>query len=150
MTGKICVYTFVKVGLSHFNIRAARDLNAASSVSNHVVLHDLPVATETDAVATVFVDSITAKLCSAFLLHRNATAAIVQDAVGSQSGQLTALQHGHTGATVAVDEVRKHIQGLAALHVKTDCWRNAEGRLMRTLDEKQRTFLMFYPAQYLH
>lgn len=107
--------------LSHFNISAAGDLDPASSVSDHVVLHYLPVATETDAVATVFVDSITAKLCSAVLLHRNSAAAVVENAVGAQSGQLTALQHGDPGAPVAAYEVPKHIQGLAALHVKSHC-----------------------------
>lgn len=144
------VCTRVKVGLSHFNISAAGDLNAASSVSNHVVLHNLPVATEADAVATVFVDAIPAKLCSAFLLHRNSAAAIVQNAVGAQSGQLAALQHADAGAAVAVDEVRKHVQGLAALHEEPDGWRQAEGKADENgVDKKRRTALTFSQGRYL-
>lgn len=133
MPDKICAYAFVKAGLSYFNISAIRDLDAASSVPDHVVLHHLAVATETDAVAAISVDPITAKLCSAFLFHCNSATAIVQNAVSAQSGQLAALQHGHAGTAVAVDEVRKHVQGLAALHVKSDCWRNAEGHFSSAL-----------------
>lgn len=123
MIAKICAYPSVKAGFSHFNIGAVGDLNAAASVSEHVVLHDLPVAAETDAVAGVFVDSVTAQLRSAVLLHSDSTAAVAQNAVGGQAGQLAALQHGHAGTAVAVDEVGEHVEGLAALHVESHCWR---------------------------
>lgn len=112
----------MKAGFSHFNIGAAADLDAAASVSEHVVLHDLPAAAETDAVAAVFVDAVAAQLCSAVLLHRDSTAAVAEDAVGGQAGQLTALQHGHAGSTVAPDEVGQGVEGLAALHVESHCW----------------------------
>lgn len=123
---------------THFNVGTVGDLNPAASVSHHVVLHDLPAATKTDAVAPIFVNSITAKLRSALLLHCNSTTAIVQNAVVCQSGQLTALQHGDTGATVTVYEVCKYVQGLAALHIKADRWTDEEGRPMRVLETRSK------------
>lgn len=123
---------------SHFNVGAVGDLNPGASVSHHVVLHDLPAATKTDAVAAVFVNAITAKLRSALLLHCNSTTAVVQNAVVCQSGQLTALQHGDAGATVTAYEVGKHVQGLAALHVKSDRWTDEEGRPMRVLETRSK------------
>lgn len=144
MMSKICVQ---RLALSHFNISAASDPNAASSVSDHVVLHDLPAAAETHAVAAVFVDAVPAQLCPALLLHRNAAAAVVQNAVGAQPGQLTALQHGNAGTAVAVYEVGKHIQGLAALHVQPHCWRKAEGSLARRCGHQVKGY---FSSAYLH
>lgn len=105
---------------SHLDVSAAGDLDPVSTVSNNIILHDLPGATETDTVATVFIDAVATKLHPAVLLHRDTTAAVVKNAVCNQSGQLTALQHGDAGAAVTVHEVGENVQGLAALHVQAD------------------------------
>lgn len=60
-------------------------------VANRIVLTNLPVATETDAVAFVVIDTVATELYPAVLLHSNATQAVVKYTVGDQPGQLTAL-----------------------------------------------------------
>lgn len=108
------------LGQTHLDISAATDLDAVSAVSDHVVLHYLPTAGETDSVAPVFVDAVTSELHPAVLLHRDAASAVVEYAVCGHSRQLTALQHGHAGAAVAVYKVGENVQRLAALHVQTN------------------------------
>lgn len=117
---------------SHLDVSAAGDLDPISTVSNHIILHYLPVTTETDTMATVFIDAVTTKLHTAVFLHRNTTATVVKNAVCDQSGQLTALQHSNAGATVTIYEVGEYIQGLTALHVQAD--RCRKGEMKRTLE----------------
>lgn len=121
------------LSLSHLDVSTARDLNPIATVSNHIILHNLPVTTETDTMATVFIDAVTTKLHSAVFLHCNATSTIFKNAVCNQSGQLTALQHSYASATVIVYEVSENIQGLTALHVQTNRCRKGEGKMERIL-----------------
>ena len=113
---------------SHLDVSTTRDLDPISTVSNHIILHNLPVTPETDAMSTVFINAVTTKLHSAVFLHRYTTSAIVHNAVCNQPGKLTALQHSNAGATVTVHKVRENIQGLTALHVQTNCCRKGRGK----------------------
>lgn len=106
--------------LSHLDVSAARDLDPIATVSNHIILHYLPIPTETDTIAAVLIDAVTTELHFAVFLHCDTTTTIVQNAVCNQSGQLTALQHSNAVATVTIYEVSKYIQGLTALHVQAD------------------------------
>lgn len=114
-------------GSSHLDVGAAGRLDPVSAVPDDVVLHDLPVAAERDAVAAVLVDAVATELHPAVFLHRDAPAAVPQNAIVDQPGQLAALQHGHAGAAVAVHQIGKNIQGLAALHVQTHRYGEREG-----------------------
>lgn len=106
--------------LSHLDVSAARDLDPVTTVSNHIILHYLPIPAETDTIATVLIDAVPTKLHFAVFLHCNTTTTVVQNAVRNQSGQLTALQHSNAVATVTIYEVSEYIQGLTALHVQAD------------------------------
>ncbi|KAG7238378.1 hypothetical protein INR49_030885 [Caranx melampygus] len=87
----------------------ARDLDPISAVSNHIVLHDLPVPAETDAMSVVFIDAVTTKLHPAVLFRRNTTSTVFKYAVRNQAGQLTALQHSNSSAAVTVHKSRLSI-----------------------------------------
>lgn len=78
----------------HLDVRAARNLDAGSTVSNDIILGYLPAAAETDTVAAVLVDAITTELHSAVPLNDHTAAAIVLDAIRHQPCQLAALEHG--------------------------------------------------------
>lgn len=78
----------------HLNVRAARNLDAGSTVTKDIVLGYLPAAAETDPVAAVPVDAVTTELHSAVPLNDNAATAIVLDAIRHQPRQLAALKHG--------------------------------------------------------
>lgn len=95
-------------------------MDPVAIVTNNIILHYLPNAAEPDAVTPVFIDAVTAELHPAVLFHRDAPSIVLKDAVRNEPRQLTALQHGYSGAAVAVHEVCKHIHGLAALHVQAD------------------------------
>lgn len=110
----------------HLNIGACRNLDAVSTVTDHIILHYLPAATKPDTVAIVFIDAVTAKLHSAVLLHCNASPAIFNNAVSNEPGQLSALQHSNARAAVSVHKVCKNIQGLAALHIQANRYRKTE------------------------
>jgi len=118
-TVKENINCFQASGWSHLDVGAARHLDPVTAVPNDVVLHDLPAATETDAMTAVFIDAVATELHAAVFLHSDATAPVSKDAVRNQPGQLAALQHGDAGAAVAVHEVGEDVQGLAALHVQT-------------------------------
>lgn len=104
----------------HLDVRAARNLDAGSTVPDDVVLGDLPAAAETDTVAAVPVDAVATELHSAVPLHDHTAAAIVLDAIRHQPRQLAALEHVDARAAVVVYEVGEDVEGLAALHVETD------------------------------
>ena len=87
---------------SHLDVSTARDLDPISMVPNHIILHNLPVAAENNAMAAVFIDAITTKLHSAVFLHHYTPSTIFKNAVCNQSGQLTALQHSNPTSTVTV------------------------------------------------
>lgn len=120
----------------HLDVSACRDLDPTPTVSNHIIFHYLPVPAEPHTVATVFIDAVATKLHPAVFLHDNTASTVFDNAVGKKSGQLSALQHSNARATVAVDEVPKHVQGLAALHVQADRYeeRGRERRLKAELD----------------
>lgn len=78
----------------YLNVRAARNLDAGSTVSNDIVLGYLAAAAETDPVAAVPVDAVATDLHSAVPLNGDTAAAIVLDAIRHQPRQLAALEHG--------------------------------------------------------
>lgn len=94
---------------SHLDISTSGHLDPISAISNHIILHNLPVPNEVDTMATVFIYAITTKLNATVFLHCNTTSTIFKNGVCNQSGQLTALQHGNADAAVTVDEVGKNI-----------------------------------------
>lgn len=106
---------------SDLNISPSRHLDPESAVSHHIVLHNLPVPGEADAMAAVSINAITTELHAAVPLHRDPTAGVFHDAVCHQSGQLTALQQGDAHAPVTAHQVGKHVERLAAFHIQTDC-----------------------------
>lgn len=118
---------------SHLDVRAARDLDPISTVSNHIILNNLPVSTETDSMAAVFIDAVTTKLHPAVFLHSDTSSTIFKNAVCDQPGQLAALEHSDSSATVTVQQVGENIEGLTALHIEADCYR---GRIEKALKTK--------------
>lgn len=90
----VCITSTHKQTVFHLDVRAARNLDAGSAVSNDIVLGYLAAAAESDTVAAVLVDAVTTELHPAVPLDDDTAAAIVLDAIRHQPRQLAALEHG--------------------------------------------------------